>query len=202
VTQLEVAQPPTATEGTVTLDVTEGTAQVRRITEVRLLPGERYRQSLGSRAPGDGSDIPTDTEPPRALEATPLCQTPCVVNLPRGYHHLEFVDAHVVPPRASTAFVYAAARPSIARHALGLRDVSADADTAFFFSMASAILALTFGGLGVGMLLRGEDSRGEDERLPGAVFLGLGIASGIAAWLLAYLPRTRIQAGATTQWTP
>lgn len=189
----EPPRAPTADEGTVVLDVTEGRARVELVTG-RTQPDPNNNVWMT----GYGRGWQAGMMPPN-LTLRALCMTPCAVNLPRGDHELLFEDLDPSAQRVSTAMVRVGERPSVVRHALGAQQSDP----------GGIIGALLLGGLGVvlmgagGLLLGfGTDADGTDLRPGGGVTLGVGAALTIAGTILGVRARPLIQPGATTQWTP
>lgn len=137
------------------------------------------------------------------LATTPLCMTPCRVNLPLGTHEVLFADLLPGSPRSSSAFVRVGPRPSVVRHALGAQE-------AYPGRLVGGIVLVGLGTAGVlaGAMLAsfGEVESAGPEPLDlgpaGFATLGVGAALTTAGALLLGWSRPTVRPGATTQWTP
>ena len=186
-------RPPTADEGTLTLDVIDGRARAELVVERQQadpaagvwMNGYGRTWNLGVVSPG--------------MTLRSLCQTPCAVNLPRGDHSVLFSDLNPSSGRTSVAMVRVGERPSVARHAMGRQthDVGA---------LLGGVLLAGLGGvamLGGGILLGfGEGSDGSDLRPAGGIVLGVGTVLTVVGTILGLQGRPTLQPGSTTQWTP
>ncbi len=182
---------PAEDEGTVTLDVTEGSARVELLIQrTQIDPNAQWATQNRPMQAGQTQG---------GLVTRPLCRTPCTVNLPRGDHELVLTDVDPSSTRSSSASVRVGTRPSVFRHTLGQQQSS----------VAGIITALLLGGLSLGatamggaLLAIGSDDYGTDLTPAGGISLGVGVALGVAAWLLGEASRPTIRPGSTTQWTP
>jgi len=184
---------PTADEGTITLDVTQGRARAELVVERQQadpgagvwMNGYGRTWNLGVVSPG--------------MTLRSLCQTPCAVNLPRGDHSVLFSDLDPSSGRTSVAMVRVGERPSVARHAMGrqTQDLGALLGGVLLAGVGGAAM---FGG-GI-LLLLGEGSDGGDLRPAGGVVLGVGTVLAVVGTILGFSGRPTLQPGSTTQWTP
>lgn len=194
--QAVVAEPPrapTADEGTVAIDVTDGRARVELVTG-RTQPDPNNTLVMS----GYGRGWQVGVQQPN-LTLRGLCLTPCAVNLPRGDHELHFEDLDPSSQRVSTAMVRVGERPSMLRHTLGAQRSDPG-------GMIGGLLLGGFGivlmGAGAMLLGFGVSDDGTDLRVGGGVTLGVGAALTLVGTVLGVRARPEIQPGATTQWTP
>lgn len=189
-------EPPSLREGEgrVTLDTTDGPARADLITQ---------RLQIGSGQSGSyvGHHGHAAYTPSIQYTLRPLCQTPCMVNLPQGTHEILFTGLDLSAGRASASYVHVSAVPSIARHAMGRQSNSVGA-------LVGGILLGGFGAalslLGGALLLLDDDSdaRRASYDVPGWAALGVGLGLGVGGVVLGQFGRPQEQPGATTQWTP
>jgi len=176
--------PPTEAEGTVTFDVVDGPAQVDLITHRPLLHLVRSSNVYDASEHG---------------VARPLCQTPCTVNLPSGYHQVQFSHSSPGTGRESLGYVQVGTRPVVVRHALGQFQHAARAESLWGMTAFVGILTFVVGGL----LLPISECPGEGGVRPVALTLvGGGALLSLASWWGFWSARPTVQPGATTQWTP
>lgn len=144
-------------------------------------------------------EIVEKKDDPDGRVVTPLCETPCAVNLARGKHQLAFVS-----PRGQVAreTVEVFAQPSVSRVALGY----VETHPVLWYSGALSACAGAVG-LMLGFVLVGQGDA--PDRDPGAVRTAhetggavLAASTGLlgAAWLLLHLGRTEIQASRMTSF--
>ncbi|MFO0609831.1 MAG: hypothetical protein U0324_42125 [Polyangiales bacterium] len=180
-------------EGQVSFDVARGRARVELVTE-RTQAGP-YATSLGLAPRG------VAYAPLTQYTLRPVCETPCVANLPLGPRQVLFTDVDPGTGRTSTAFINVGAAPSAVRHAMG-RETS---------SLGGVVGAAIMAGLGGAVALAGGLLMGfqdasrpghENLALAGGVTLGVGLALAAGGAVLGVASRPTLQPGATTQWTP
>mgnify|MGYP000916829865 CR=1 FL=1 len=197
---VSVSEPPTAptdSEGTVTLDVTEGSAEVRRILAAPMLRVDHYHLRVTDDT--EDADPTSISAGSRTFYAPSLCHTPCTVNLPRGHHRLAFVRPHDNTTQVSLTYIQVGERPAVLRHAMGGRNVSPHRHLLGITLIAGFALSIASLSVGTVAVLADEDSRLNSTSLG---FLSVGAVLGLGSWAMAYLFRPRIQDGASTQWTP
>lgn len=186
-------RPPTADEGTVTLDVTAGRARAELVVERQQadpaggvwMNGYGRTWNLGVVSPG--------------MTLRSLCQTPCAVNLPRGDHSVLFSDLDPSSGRTSLAMVRVGEQPSIARHAMGRQTHDVGALLGGVIMAGVGAVAMFGGGILLGF---GQSSDGEDLRPAGGIVLGVGTVLAVVGTILGFQGRPTVQPGSTTQWTP
>mgnify|MGYP000987439452 CR=1 FL=1 len=176
--------PPAEGEGTVRFDVTEGSAHVELVTR---MPPAQVVEYLHNYAHAD------------SFTAQPLCQTPCTVNLPRGYHRVQFSN-HAEPLRwESSGYIRVGDRPTMVRHTLGQFRESPAATALLEITGVLGVSFFAFGSITAAV---GTDEDGRDIRPTGLSLMAVGGVLALGAWLGLWLARPTVQPGATTQWTP
>jgi len=187
-------RPPTDNEGTITLDVSAGSAQVELVTPAATTLVERVRQA--------GAGSPTRAHNSQIVVAQPLCQTPCTVNLPRGQHMLQFIDVDPSSHRQGSAVVNVGHRPSMVRHTMGRAESPPTSETSEVLTIAGFALGVPQVVVGSVFLIAGRDADGLDLRPAGRILFGTGLFLSVMGVLNYLRGRSVIQTGSTVQWTP
>lgn len=180
-------------EGQVTFGVTRGRARVELVTQRTQV--EPYSSALGFAPRGSAY------APQTQYTLRPVCETPCVANLPLGPQQVLFTDADPSTGRTSTAYINVGASPSVVRHTLGRQSTSLG-------GTIGSVLMASLGGafaLAGGLLMGFQDSSRpgyENLTLAGGITLGVGLAVSVGGVVLGVASRPVMQPGSTTQWTP
>jgi len=179
---IEPGPPPPGT-GRVVLDSTDGPTEVQEV--VAYASGEAY----GARGFGFAS----------ATSTKPICETPCVADLPYGNHHLLFGrdDANA----RYEATVVAGAKPSVYRVAPSVTTGPSARGLAVVIDVL-ALSALIFGPVVMANASKAPSDVRENYQaaavavtVAGVVALGVGLVVDFAG-------RGTIQPGSGVQWVP
>ena len=174
--------PPAQGEGQVVVATTNGAARVSVLLSTSVLAAT---SSNGSYATG------------MAVQARTVCiATPCAVNLPYGAHTLVFQSTGEESV-GSNADVQVGQSSSYLRHTMGkVESMAALEGTGLLFG--------TLGGAGLlsgGILFAAAPKRSNTETT-GKTTMGVGAGLLVAGVIMAIVGRTKIQPGASIQWTP
>ncbi len=137
----------------------------------------------------------------------PVCaSTPCVVDVPRGPHHLLFLSK-TDENRGSDVELDVGARPRVIRHAMGERIEHGALKAGSNVALTLGILGAITGGsvMFAGALSSGVSSDPTSNAGNGTLTAGgavLGISAGVLALgiTLGILGRTEVRKGSTTEW--
>ncbi|MBS2016925.1 MAG: hypothetical protein JST00_28825 [Deltaproteobacteria bacterium] len=143
--------------------------------------------------------IVSPTQDPSVVAVTPLCTTPCVVDLPYGPHPLLF-HSTTDPSRESETEVDIGPRPKVLRHSLGERREGGPAHTTGTAMIVLGAIAAT-----TGIILWSAAAAGPDEGRGAMAGVGQAISIGGAAAALLGIPlvlsdRPTERPGTTTEW--
>lgn len=140
------------------------------------------------------------TDDASVVAVTPLCTTPCVIDLPYGPHPLLF-HSTTDPSRESEAEVDVGPRPKVLRHSLGERRDGGPAHTAGVAMIVLGAIAAT-----TGAILWSASAAGPDEGRGSLAGVGQGVtvlggASALLGIPLLFSDRPSERPGATTEWS-
>jgi hypothetical protein len=191
------SEPPAANSGRVILDAVNEQAKVYDVTEVTTRSMPTYRRKGYPAVPMEETKM------------RPLCITPCVVDIPQGWHTLVFAS-QTDETKTSSADITVPAQPIAVRHALGReKPISSGYVGGAVMLLPGAGFTLMGGvATAIGATARQPetDSSGKTKSDPktfltlGIVLLGVGAALGITGGILMANNRPEKQAGSTTQW--
>lgn len=140
------------------------------------------------------------TDDPSVVAITPLCTTPCVIDLPYGPHPLLF-HSTTDPTRESEAEIDVGPRAKVLRHTMGERREPGTANTAGTAMIVIGAIAATTGVILLSAAAAGpDDGRGAIAPL-GQAFTIAGAVSALFGIPLLLSDRPSERPGATTEWS-
>jgi len=140
------------------------------------------------------------TDDPSMVAVTPLCTTPCVIELPYGPHPLLF-HSTTDPARESEAEVEVGPRAKVLRHAMGERREPGTANTAGTAMIVLGAIAATTGVILLSAAAAGPDDGRVAIAPLGQAFTIAGAASALLGIPLLLSDRPTERPGATTEWS-
>jgi hypothetical protein len=192
--------PPKHGTGRLLLDTPDGHVRVDVMSEVN----ERLSWAMTRSATIGNTVYETwELKPDSDVVLTPLCMTPCIVDLPPGEYVLRYQTLAPDEIHSDVERMTVTTEPTVHRRAVGRSTRSQDAFLAFFLPPLMWVPGLVFGGVAVSNAVTAVDAEGARADKLRGTSIGFGIAGAVflAAGIVAgYWIRPLEQEGATTRF--